>query len=173
MRKLIIVEGPDRCGKTTLAKHIVDRHDGVLIHASGYWTLHGAMQEYHTNLLDIAESALDHGHCVVMDRHWPSEAVYGGILRPNHHGHLNYLTSQMRQRIMRLGGIYVFCHSPAAITRQKMDQDPTHPYEDGVFSKIIEEYACLQNVITDGRVVKYCLEDNGSDLQKFCDLNDL
>ena len=75
---IIILEGPDSAGKTTLAEYLATKY--------GFPYLHGAHLgeasketyiKYHKDQLKSAILNRDcHDICVVLDRHWPSYVVY-------------------------------------------------------------------------------------------------
>lgn len=79
---MIICEGVDSTGKSTLARKLAIELRATYHHASGHRSLWPAMHEHHKNMLDCAEVNLANGHDVVFDRHWPSELCYASILRP-------------------------------------------------------------------------------------------
>jgi nicotinamide riboside kinase len=80
MTGIIVLEGPDCTGKSTLAKAIVEKFNGTYIHATWSKDLDRVMWEYHLELVDraVRESK---DRVVVIDRLWLSEAIYGRIYR--------------------------------------------------------------------------------------------
>lgn len=75
---LIVLEGPDGAGKTTLAEHICNKYDGLYVHRT--WSKTMDVWEHHTEGLRIAhENYRD--RLVVVDRLFPSEMIYGKSLR--------------------------------------------------------------------------------------------
>ena len=170
MNKLIIVEGPDRSGKTTLAKYIAEQTKGIYIHASGDKTLHAGMMAYHKSILHTAAFARQQGHMVVLDRLWPSESVYGELLRPTNLGHVAYDYQVMRGNCISLKAQYVFCIPEDAVERHRQDPDHTHPYTDDQFRQIVEGYRYLANLLKTSPgepIIEYNVNKHGSDMRTF------
>jgi thymidylate kinase len=136
--RLIILEGPDNCGKTTLAKILAAALGAV------YWkmtagqglTLHSAMELYQRNALDNAAVNIEHGQSVVFDRHWPSDQVYGAVLRDgpscDRHTMFNWCD--------QLGAIYIYCTRDNVVAEHEKAQDPDHPYPADQFQSIVDGY---------------------------------
>ena len=170
MNQLIIVEGPDRSGKTTLGKFIANATKGIYIHASGHKTLHPGMQAYHESILHTAKWARDQGHMVVIDRLWPSESIYGELMRPQHPGHLAYDYQRIRGFCVGLKARYIFCLCDDAVERHRRDPDHTHPYTDEQFKHIARGYRYLHGLLSGSGVeptIKYDVNEQGSDLRKY------
>jgi len=73
---IIVIEGPDATGKTTLADHYCEKYGGRKIHL----TLRKSMFAYQVGSLWLATKWSK--HCpVIIDRHWPSENIYAGAYR--------------------------------------------------------------------------------------------
>lgn len=73
---IIIIEGADAAGKTTLAQHFVDSYSAEYIHSgktNDYWKLgHETLKK----AVKLSQKKL-----VVLDRHWLSECAYGAVYR--------------------------------------------------------------------------------------------
>lgn len=137
----IIIEGPDCTGKTTLSHHLAKKFKAMLFHATASGKLKEAMMEYQRSILDNAEVALKLDRAVVLDRHWPSEAVYGPIFRPGNPNQFSCM--EHSDRIHRMNGIYVFCDRADVIKAHAAQQDPDHPYDEESFKKVVEGYRLL------------------------------
>jgi hypothetical protein len=137
--RLIIVEGPDNCGKSTLAKQI------AAVTGYAYWRLtsgpglseHKAMELYQSNALDNVSDNLDNSRGVVLDRHWPSDLVYGTVLR----GTPSCNPERMRIRCENLGARYILCSRSNAIEEHASAKDPDHPYDDEIYASIVKGYS--------------------------------
>lgn len=74
---IILLEGADASGKTTLARHLVDRHGARYLHS----TVRRDCWRWHLGALRLAERLLKTANLIVLDRHWISEQVYGATYR--------------------------------------------------------------------------------------------
>ena len=79
MSGIIILEGPDGTGKTTLAQRLVRSHDAVYIHHGYHGTADWGVR--HLASLRGAARLAATGRLVVIDRLWMSGDVYGTIYR--------------------------------------------------------------------------------------------
>jgi hypothetical protein len=77
---IIVLDGTDCSGKTTLANAMIDRYGGRYLHAT--YRFKNQMHLYHLGLLRLAIKYHETtGKMVVIDRWWPSEMVYGDVYR--------------------------------------------------------------------------------------------
>ena len=110
MKGLVIIDGPDCSGKSTLANELVKRHDGVHLHQT--YRFKNQMFTYHTARLRKAIE-LSKDRLVVLDRLWMSEAIYGNVYRGGtkwpHEG-------RMMDRVIRKhGGLYIICSGEPSV----------------------------------------------------------
>lgn len=145
-KKLIIVEGPDCCGKTTLAKALAETLDAVYWHFTSSPALAEANTDYMRNGLENARDNLAQGRHVVFDRFWPSEWCYGRVLRPA--GRCVDQALTIRDEAKDLDPIIIFCKDTdgmeSAVKRHNANKDPEHPYRDHVYGQIYGNYLMLQ-----------------------------
>lgn len=127
MKGLIVIDGCDGTGKTTLAEAICAHTDGVYIHNTYRWP--SKMPLYHTAALHRALK-LARKQVVVIDRLWMSEAIYAEVYRDGspwpHMGRL------MDRMIRKVGGLYILTQSPAG-HKEKFEQlkaERTEMYDD-------------------------------------------
>lgn len=173
---LFIIEGPDCAGKTTLAKHLADFicknkwMDAAYFRCYGKKVLFPAMSTIQTMVLDNAE------HCVknlglnyVLDRHWPSEYVYGRVFRPETVA--GFESDYFDKRIRDLGGIYVYCNTHDIRGRHAKNQDPAHPYDSISFDKVVKGYDewFLTRIIAHNRHLNYDVNYHGKDMNVYCE----
>lgn len=173
--RLIIVEGPDATGKTSLAKFIARELDGIYMHASGKKSLWTGMMDYHLNMVENAEwNMLNMRRSVVFDRHWPSEWAYGQVLRP-HVSNTVYDFTKMRLTLRKFMPTYIFCESHTSFKRQLESHDQAdHRYGSAEYSMIYGEYVMTRKRMeSEVEFVKhvhtYEIERDGADLKKFMD----
>ena len=109
MPRLIICEGIDSTGKSTLSRFLSQELNAFYFHASGHKSLYNGMFAQHELILQNAIINLQNGHNVVLDRHWPSELAYATVLRPELVDKYNFI--KMVAMIEKLKPIYVHCTS--------------------------------------------------------------
>lgn len=99
---IFVLDGPDGVGKTTLAQAFVDKLGAKYLHLTYRWK--DRIFDYHTAALRFA---LRTGGPVVIDRWWPSEAVYAAAFRG---GSTWPLQGRMCERVaLKHGIIYIMC----------------------------------------------------------------
>lgn len=184
--KMIIVEGADSTGKTSLAKFIARRLGMVYLHASGHKTLHPGMLAYHLELIRSAEFNILLGRGVVFDRLWPSEWCYGRILRSHISEH--YLYDRVWDALRIYDPAYIFCFSDKAHERHEANhEDQDHRYCVSEYAQIYGEYKHLCSDMQLGskmqlgeaaaergissKILTYSIESNGAMMAEFCDRN--
>ena len=123
---IIILEGPDGTGKTTLAQEICKKLGAKYLHLTYRWK--DKIFDYHTAAIRFASKQTQP---IVIDRWWPSEAVYAKAFR----GGSDWpMQGRMLDRIARkYGAIYVYCgsnpdttianHAKLKHTREEMYDD--------------------------------------------------
>jgi hypothetical protein len=102
VRGLLVMEGADLTGKTTLAQALCRRHGGLYVHHGVYddpWTAH--LQSVKRVVAEAQE------RLVVLDRLWLSEQVYGQAYRG---GPAYDLGARCLDRVLqRFGAVTVLC----------------------------------------------------------------
>jgi hypothetical protein len=103
---LIILEGPDGSGKTTLARRIQETCGASYLHCTCRYL--DRMFTYHTAILLHALLLINKtGKPCIIDRWWPSEYIYGATYRGGtkfpHYGRL------FDRILLTFGGVYVWC----------------------------------------------------------------
>lgn len=127
MKGLIVIDGCDGTGKTTLAEAICARTDGVYIHNTYRWP--SKMPLYHTAALHRALK-LARKQVVVIDRLWMSEAIYAEVYRGG--SPWPHMGRMMDRMIRKVGGVYILTQSPAN-HKEKFEQlkaERTEMYDD-------------------------------------------
>ena len=135
IRGIIIFEGPDGVGKTTLINYIRKKYDN-----SYYMHLrvHKNMKLWHTASARLAIRKRLEGYIVLLDRHWPSEQFYSYIRSngPSYNPRLLY------NRLKDQGTKYVWC-IPEDIARVKenhrINKELRHEEYDNIDS-VIDDY---------------------------------
>lgn len=104
MKRVIIFEGPDGCGKTTLARAVRDALGAVYTHHGPYPALTHGCELVPVYLRSVAPALQDHNH-VVLDRCWISELPYGLAYR-NGSDRLGGFRSDYLSRELGAGSLY-------------------------------------------------------------------
>lgn len=101
-RGILIIEGGDGAGKTTLAESLRRRFGARYLHS----TRRKDIWKWHTAALDLA-CRLAERHLVLLDRHWVSEQVYGAVFRgaPGYDAGARSVDRVLQKH----GAVYVLC----------------------------------------------------------------
>lgn len=79
MTAVVVLEGPDGAGKTTVARSVAKRLNALNVHHGAYDGLRGdRLAQLYVSSID---AALRGASSVVLDRAWHSEVVYGEVFR--------------------------------------------------------------------------------------------
>lgn len=159
---LVILDGTDVAGKTTLANALLDKYGGYYFHC-GY-KFKDRMHLYHLAALRWAIKRLDKPGLVVIDRWWPSEMVYGNVYRegrrvPNEGFRI------LHRLALRHGAIYVICYRDSRekyveeFARSKCERPELWPADDRV-PQIHDGFQYLYESIQgqQGRWLRYNLD---------------
>ena len=155
--KIIIIEGPDECGKSTLGRALAKRYNCVYWRLTASDKLNHAMKDYQINCMDNIRDNIEIGNSIVIDRFWPSDDVYGHVFRNGP----SFDHMPLIQELNDLGAVYIMAYSVNAIERHSANKDPDHPYEDEDFNKVITGYKILRDWMdTQGDFVEepYCID---------------
>jgi hypothetical protein len=151
---LIIIDGPDGSGKTTLAKEIVRRTGAHYIHLTYRHKLR--MFTYHTAALHRATKLIAQGKLVVIDRLWMSELCYANAYRSgsawplmrrfmtrviNKHGAISVVSLPVNTRD------HLHAYEQLKLTRQEMYND--------ILPVVMQYHAMWDRVKHDKTFVRY------------------
>lgn len=101
---IIVLEGPDAAGKTTLARYLHTRYGARYLHQIYRWK--DQMFTYHTAALHLA-IRYSAQQLVVLDRLWASENIYAAEFRGG--SKWPYLGRMIDRVLLRYGAINVLC----------------------------------------------------------------
>lgn len=104
---VVLLEGPDGAGKTTLAEHLCKKYDGHYVHRT--WHKGMDVWSHHSEALEIANER-SANQLVVIDRLWPSEAIYGRVFRKE--SDYKHNSRAMDRVLLRFATINVLCVPP-------------------------------------------------------------
>lgn len=133
MKGIIIIDGPDAAGKTTLAKKICEKIPTAEYVHLGKPNKGFAWDEHKTALIN-AINTMKKGKLAVIDRHFLSEAVYGSVYREG--SEYAYAARHVDRLLYRFGGIRVICAPPVDYvleTHKKMIEVREEMYHDKMY----------------------------------------
>ncbi len=183
MKGLIVIDGCDGTGKTTLAEAICKRFDGHYLHNTYRWK--NKMPLYHTASLHYALKLARH-KLVVIDRLWMSEAIYADVYRGG--SPWPHMGRTIDRIVRRFAGLYIITQSPDGHKErfEKLKTEREEMYDDvdsvrvrydqlfdGGFTGHDRDY--VQQLSVHGMrhrndVLPYRFDVEGQDLNTFCDI---
>lgn len=133
-KRIVVLEGADSSGKTTLAREIASACPGKTHYFHGLPYI-GWVEEAHAAMLSAAIKRSAEGDFVVIDRHWISEFVYGPRFR-NRIAYSNVVATRFDQTIRRFG-TYVLCVPGDAKEHERQFQRE-RPDKKDLFDTMVE-----------------------------------
>jgi hypothetical protein len=174
MNGIIILDGPDATGKTTLQECLCNEPNSVPIHLTWNKEIAPRMFDYQTEeMLKAVELSQD--HLVVVDRHWISEKIYGQVFRG---GSPWPVMGRMMDRVWQKHAALYIITLPvqnesgfeAAILRHRKNIDEAHPYGDEQFKELLKQYSKFyDDNFTRADFMNYIIEFDGRNLLSFKD----
>lgn len=127
---IIILEGPDSAGKTTLAEYLACHYKFPYLHGAH---LGEASKEtyikYHADQVKSAILNRDcHNTCVVMDRHWPSYIVYNDWNKEVDLSQDYVPYAANFPELNNVPVLYIFCLPDREQVEAKYEEDPDHAW---------------------------------------------
>jgi thymidylate kinase len=169
MNGIIITDGPDACGKTTLQKAIVEKYGAISKHLTWNEELNKRMFDYQLDeLLEAIDLSTD--NLVVIDRHWISEMIYAKVFRG---GSPWPRMPYVMDALCRFNGaLYILCMPgtiEGTVERHRENIDSNHPYSDEKFRELLHEYEDFYRKTGSQRIdmIRYTIERNGNDMEQF------
>jgi len=132
--RIIIFEGPDGVGKTTLINHFKKEFkNSYYMHLR----VHKDMKLWHTASMRLAIKKKQEGKLVLIDRHWPSEQCYSYIRTDGPSYDPSFLYKKLKER----KALYIWC----------IPEDKERVKENHRINRELrhEEYHDIDNVIDD------------------------
>jgi len=163
---IIILEGPDGAGKTTLAEKLRQRlADDRMVHIIKHGPYKGLESTHLCKIYFRAMTpALTFDDHVIMDRSWISEPIYGTVYRGGAN-RIDLPRCRMLERTaLSRGGIVIHCQPSFEACAKAFESRPEEEYLDNVkqLKEVYEEYEALQ-LMTSLPVVHYDYEQDSID----------
>lgn len=127
---IIIVEGCDKSGKSTLSRLLKSLLQADYYHSS--LSLEEDLFLKYRSLIERVQKL------TICDRFYPSELVYGPIIR----GHSRLSKEQfikLNQLVARKGGFFVYCESSIEVITKRI-QDRGDPLPSNKVAQILDKY---------------------------------
>lgn len=170
MSKLIIIEGPDECGKTTLATGLCRILDCTYVHCTASPNLFQGLEDYHNAMVEMVRRNrfINPNASFIFDRFWPSEVAYGlRLLRRES----KYEWKEIENQLAEAGAIYIWCFSSKGWSRyQEGHTDPAHALTQVEYRQIYQNYNEIRGEmmkLRPDRHALYEIEQDGENLLQF------
>jgi thymidylate kinase len=165
---IIVLDGPDACGKTTLQQAFVEQAGAIPIHLT-YPAPNGlSMFEYQTREM-VNAIKLSDANLVIVDRHWISEKLYAKVFRDGSPWPL--MGQMMHYILLKQAALYILClpHTiPLTLKRHNENIDQKHPYPDDKFTELLNEYLDFwEERAYNFFFMRYRIEFEGADMRFF------
>ncbi|RLC08224.1 MAG: hypothetical protein DRI24_23675 [Deltaproteobacteria bacterium] len=133
------IEGPDCCGKTTLANAMAKKLDAAIFHHTYIkgWTKADLLNHFQQGMNHM-KAANIYSNDLILDRGWISTAIYGDIYRYNP---LEIDTPVWQHMYKDMGVKYIMCHTEYNEWQARYKESKDEMYEmDENMHKIYEWY---------------------------------
>lgn len=137
---IILIEGPDGAGKTTLAEKLSKQTGYVLLHRS-----YPKTAEEMANMMQEYMQVIKSGKNCIIDRCWYSEMVYGPIMR--NETNISYPDMyELERAVARVGGIVIYCTGNRKVLWQRCtERGEDYVVDEETFKDIYYGYSDLMN----------------------------
>ena len=147
---IIIIEGPDGSGKTTLA--------GILSRQTGFPVVHRTQpksEEEKAKMMDGYVDAIKKGKNIIFDRCWYSEMAYGPIMRDK--SVISYPEMyELEQLLTKRGALIIYCtDKPETLWYRCSKRGEDYMTDYGTFVSICKEFDKIMSVPHRIPVVRY------------------
>lgn len=153
----IVVEGPDCSGKSTLAQALHFRLGNYkYVHNSLFQGKHvqrnisGQISHFSDDLFHSHLDLLRLNENIIIDRHWPSELVYGHIFRNK----FEYDIKKMRRHCKIYRPIYIGC-LPSYETVLKKFEERKDTEDFDYVDRVYEMYARIFKLMPEFKIFNY------------------
>lgn len=151
---IIIIEGPDGSGKTTLAEKLSKQTGYPVVHRS-----QPKSEEEKLQMLRGYVDAIDVGKNVIFDRCWYSEMAYGPVMRDE--SVITYPEMYLlEEKLAKNGAIIIYCtDKPKTLWKRATKRGEEYITDFDTFDKICANFDAIMSVPHLIPVVKYDYKD--------------
>lgn len=151
---IIIIEGPDGSGKTTLAEKLSKQTGYPVVHRSQPKT-----EEEKKQMMDQYVTTIEAGKNMIFDRCWYSEMVYGPVMRDA--SVITYPEMYLLEhKLAKHGALIIYCtDKPKTLWRRATKRGEDYITHYDTFECICTGFDALMSVPHLVPVVKYGYED--------------
>ena len=151
---IIIIEGPDGSGKTTLANKLSKQTGYPVVHRSA-----PKSDEEKAAMMNMYKQAIKESKNIIFDRCWYSEMAYGPIMRDASVISFPEMY-ELEKLLCKKGGLIIYCtDKPDVLWKRCQERGEDYITDISTHTKICEGYDELMNVPHLIPVVKYGYED--------------
>lgn len=141
---IILLEGPDKCGKSTFARRLSKKLNVPIRKHSET----GSAQEASAKTLDTLQDY--RGGIEIWDRfYFPSDLIYGPIAG----GYeipkdiKSYYWEYVQEKLRRNRTLIVYFKAPKSVILQRLKEEPDHYVDEDKLKKIIDKYECVMDKV--------------------------
>jgi len=168
--KVIIIEGTDNIGKDSLISRIIEEFPTTtLIHCSVPYSKNNNIAAKEQDLLfrsyvdAINNGSYGNTHCVILNRSWIGEYVYGVMYRNRDETDITCKINQWEDELMQHNDVYyIQLLSTSSTLLQRNEDDKS--LSNGDVTKIVEETTRFENIFKCSNIINkkliYVNEDN-------------
>ena len=142
---VIVIDGPDGTGKTTLAEVLQKEYGAHIIHSTWSEELEKNMDQYLLgNIVEALTVAKNQSRLVVIDRLWLSELVYSSVYRKGTQYQGLHATLDSILRMSNAMHVVALPYNRTEYTREmdKLAAEREEMYSGG-FGKVWDSYQCF------------------------------
>lgn len=151
---LLILEGPDGSGKTSLANKLSKQTGYNILHFSKPET-----EEEKDRMYEMYEELIVCNRYAILDRSWYSEMVYGAVMRDSSYISFDEMY-QLEQILADIGALIIYCTGPREVLwRRCTKRGEDYITSMNKFNQIYDKYEELMSLDHIVPVVKYAFKD--------------
>ena len=151
---IIVIEGPDGGGKSTLATKMAKQTGYKLIRMS-----YPKTEEEEKLMAGDYLQKLKSAKNIIFDRAWYSEMVYGPIKGRNPNNITYPMMYKLEEKITQSGGLLIHCTGPKSLLWKRASERGEDYINKHEFDKVYDGYLQLMSIPHYIPVVHYVVDD--------------